>query len=72
MELFASHPTGLSELILFFLGLMGCLFHNSLPTVPGRRDAVRSAQCRCNRALSQCWGLSSAPQTQPSGFGQPW
>lgn len=52
MELFASHPTGLGELILFFLGLMGCLFHNSLPTVPGRRDAVPSAQHRCNRTLS--------------------
>lgn len=51
MELFASHPTGLGELILFFLGLMGCLFHNSLPTAPGRRDAVPSAQHRCNRVL---------------------
>lgn len=71
MELFASHPTGLGKLILFFPALMGCLFHNSLPTTPGRRGSEPSPQQHSASPLSppRAVGPSAAPQIQPRGLG---
>lgn len=71
MELFASHPTGLGKLILFFPALMGCLFHNSLPTMPGGRGSEPSPQQRSAFLLSppRAAGPSTAPQIQPRRLG---
>lgn len=70
MELFASHPTGLGKLILFFPALMGCLFHNSLPTTPGRRGSEPSPQQRSAFLLSppRAAGPSESPKSSPEGL----
>lgn len=70
MELFASHPTGLGKLILFFPALMGCLFHNSLPTTPGRRGFEPSPQQRSAFLLSPPCAArpSESPKSSPEGL----